>query len=623
MEVHALLARIRAAAQPGAKADPALLADLARLRDVPSMVEAGRLLAAVPADRFGDLRPLRVAITGTFTAAGVAPLLRVALLCRGIAPQIHVAGFDQLLTDLTDPDSPVARFAPEVTLCLVHDSWLLPAGWDPTDLDGLADALHGRRDMVESAVTAFVNRGGGRVLVHTVPLSPAEYRSVVAFDERAALGRIWRDLNSDLLGMAQRNAQVHAVDFEALLVHTPTAVRDERLYRFAGAAWTAVAEHQYAEEAANFCRAVLGMAKKTLVLDLDNTLWGGVVGDDGPAGIQVGELYPGNCYTELQRRAVALRKQGVLLALCSKNEADLVDRVLSQHPGLVIRPDDIAARAIDWQPKDHNLRLLAHQLNLGLDSYVYADDNRFECELVRESVPEVTVVHLHGDPADHVGAILGGGLFDVLTTTATDRERTALYRARAERVQSAQAFSSVRDYLSSLDIRVTVRRADEFTLPRLVQLGGRTNQFTMTGSAHPENRTREMAGSPDHLVLVFEVADRFGEEGIVGGVWVTKGGESWLIENFVMSCRVFSRGVEHTVLAHIADLAAADGVLLLEADFRATERNKPAAAFYPEVGFQPRQTGEGQIRYALPLVPRPQISPEWTVLDVTEVPVHA
>jgi FkbH-like protein len=229
-------------------------------------------------------------------------------------------------------------------------------------------------------------------------------------------------------------------------------------------------------------------------------------------------------------------------------------------------------------------------------------------------VPEVTVVHLDGDPADHVGAILDGGFFDVLTTTATDLERTALYRARAERDQSAQAFSSVRDYLSSLDIRVTVRRADEFTLPRLVQLGGRTNQFTMIGSAHPEARTREMAGSPDHLVLVFEVADRFGEEGIVGGVWVTKGGESWLIENFVMSCRVFSRGVEHTVLAHIADLAAADGALLLEADFRATGRNKPAAAFYPEVGFQPQQTGEEQIRYALPLMPRPPISPEWTVL---------
>ncbi|MGB3438344.1 MAG: HAD-IIIC family phosphatase [Actinophytocola sp.] len=623
MEVQDLLTRIRAAAAPAAKADPALLADLARVRDLPVLIEAGRLLAAVPADRLGALRPLRVAITGTFTASGVAPLLRVALLRRGIAPQLHVSGFDQLLTDLTDQESPVARFAPQVTLCLMHDSWLLPTGWDPTDLDGLANALHGRREMVEGAVTSFVNRGGGTVLVHTVPLSPAEYRGVVAFDGRAALGRIWRDLNSDLLGMTQRNAAVHTLDLEALLVHTSGAVRDERLYRFAGAAWSSVVEHEYADQAANFCRAVLGMAKKTLVLDLDNTLWGGVVGDDGPAGIQVGELYPGNCYTELQRRAVALRKQGVLLALCSKNEAELVDRVLTEHPGLAIRPADIAAQAVNWQPKDHNLRQLARQLNLGLDSFVFADDSEFECELVRESVPEVTVVHLDGDPADHVGAILGGGHFDVLTTTATDRERTALYQARAERVRSAQEFSSVRDYLASLDVRVTVRAVDEFTLPRLVQLGGRTNQFNMIGTAHPEARTREMTASPDHLVLVFEVADRFGREGIVGGVWVTRYEESWLIENLVMSCRVFSRGVEHTVVAHLADLAARDGALLLEADFRATERNKPAAAFYPEVGFQAHRTGEKEIRYVLPLVPRPRIRPEWTELDVEEVPVNA
>lgn len=623
MEAHALLARIRAAALPDAKADPALLGDLARLRDIPALVEAGRLLAAVPADRLGEPRPLRVAITGTFTASSVAPLLRVALLHRGIAPRIHVSGFDQLLTDLTDPDSPLAQFAPQVTLCLMHDSWLLPTGWDPTDLDGLANALHGRREMVEGAVTAFVNRGGGTVLVHTVPLSPAEYRSVVAFDGRAALGRIWRDLNGDLLGMAQRNTQVYALDLETLLVHTPAAVRDERLYRFAGAAWSSVVAHHYADQAANFCRAVLGMAKKTLVLDLDNTLWGGVVGDDGPAGIQVGDLYPGNCYTELQRRAVALRRQGVLLALCSKNEADLVDRVLTDHPGLVIRPDDIAARAVDWQPKDHNLRRLAQQLNLGLDSFVFADDSRFECELVRESVSEVTVVPLDGDPADHVDAILEGGFFDVLTTTATDRKRTALYQARAERAQSARTFSSVRDYMASLDVRVTVRAADEFTLPRLVQLGGRTNQFNMIGRTHPEARTREMAVSPDHLVLVFEVADRFGQEGIVGGIWVTKGERSWLIENLVMSCRVFSRGVEHTVVAHIADLAAAAGALVLAADFRASDRNKPAAEFYPAVGFRARQTGEQEIRYELPLVPRPQIRPEWTILDVAEVPVDA
>ncbi|MFI6099358.1 HAD-IIIC family phosphatase [Lentzea sp. NPDC051213] len=612
METKDILARIRAMTRPDATADPALLADLAQLKDLPALLEAGRLLARVPTELLGRLRPLRVAITGTFTASGVAPLLRVALLGKGIAPEIHVSGFDQLAVDLSSPASPLAEFGPQVTLCLLHDDWFVPRDWDPADMQAFGTALRDRSQMLDHLVGAFTERSGSAVLVHTVPLSPVEMRGVVAFDGRAALGRAWRELNSDLLGIALRRDAVHALDLEAYLIDAQVRLRDERLYRFASAAWTTEVESVYAAEAANFCRAFLGLAKKVLVLDLDNTLWGGVVGDDGPSGIQIGPMYPGNAYREMQRRVVQLRKQGVVLALASKNEATLVDEVLTTHPDLVIRPADIAARAVNWEPKDHNIRRLAEQLNLGLDSFVFADDSTFETQLVRGSVPEVTVVHLNGDPADHVTALQRNGSFDVLTTTATDRERTRLYQARAERTELAESFGSVQDYLRSLEIIVSVREADEFSLPRLIQLGQRTNQFNMIGSSHPEARTREMAASDDHLVLVFEVADRFGAEGIVGGLWVSKHDDHWLIENFVMSCRVFTRGVEHTVVQHVADRAASAGALRLEASFVATERNKAAAAFYPDAGF----SLVSEHRYTLPVVPRPQISPDWTNLVV-------
>ncbi|MFJ8959110.1 HAD-IIIC family phosphatase [Lentzea sp. NPDC102401] len=610
METKEILARIRQLTRPDAAADPALLTDLQQLRDIPALLEAGRLLAKVPAGLLGELKPVKIAITGTFTASGVAPLLRVALLGKGIAPEIHVSGFDQLAVDLSSPDSPLASFAPQVTLCLLHDDWFVPAEWD--DVESFDNNVRGRSSMFDNLVRAFTERSGSAVLVHTVPLSPVEMRGVVAFDCRAALGRAWRDLNSDLLGMALRHDQVHALDLEAYLVDAPARLRDERLYRFASAAWTPEVEQVYAAEAANFCRAFLGLAKKVLVLDLDNTLWGGVVGDDGPSGIQIGSMYPGNAFREMQRRAVQLRKQGVVLALASKNEAAIVDEVLNDHPDMVIRPADIAASAVDWQPKDHNIRGLASRLNLGLDSFVFADDSTFETQLVRGSIPEVTVVHLNGDPADHVTALQRNGSFDVLTTTATDRDRTQLYKARAERTEFAGSFSSVQDYLRSLEIQVSVREADEFSLPRLVQLGQRTNQFNMIGTSHAESRTREMAASEDHVVLVFEVADRFGAEGIVGGVWVSKHHDHWLVENFVMSCRVFTRGVEHTVVQHIADRAASSGAVRLEADFAATDRNKAAAAFYPDAGFE--RLAEG--RFALPLQPRPQISPAWTNLVV-------
>ncbi|MEU5695021.1 HAD-IIIC family phosphatase [Actinosynnema sp. NPDC020468] len=611
MQAHELLARVRAAALPDAEPDLALPGDLVAAGEIPVLLEAGRLLERVPGPAVGATRALKVAITGTFTAAGVAPLLRIALLRHGIAAEIRVSGFDRLVADLADPDA-LAAFAPDVVLCLLHDGWLVPEGWDPTDLDALGGHLHARVALLEGALAGY----GGTVLVHTVPLSPAEHRGVVAFDARAALGRLWREVNSELLALAERYPHVHALDLEALLVGEPVPVRDERLYRFATSAWTPAVELLYARQAANFGRAVLGKAKKVLVLDLDNTLWGGVVGDDGPEGVKVGGGYPGNCFSELQRRAVALRRQGVLLALCSKNDPDLVDRVLATHPDLDLRDEDLAAKAVNWEPKDLNLRRLAEQLNLGLDAFVFADDSAFEVGLVRGSLPGVSTVHLDGDPAEHVRKVLADGHFDVLTTTATDRERTALYRARAQRERAVSAFATPEEYLRSLDIRVAVREVDEFALPRLVQLGGRTNQFTMTGTPHTEARTRAMADSPDHLALVFEVSDRFGREGIVGGVWVAKGDRAWVVENFVMSCRVFSRGVEHTVLQHVADLAADAGAVVLAADFRATGRNGPAAAFYPAVGF----TAVGD-RHELPLVPRPRISPQWTVLDVGGAPV--
>jgi FkbH-like protein len=611
-----LLARIRSMADSPDPLDgpvAELLAELATERDPGRLARAGRLLAEIPVGRLPG-RPLRVAVVGTFTADHVGPLLRVALLRGGIAPDLLVTGFDQLVVQLTDPGSELAAFAPDVTLCLLHDRWFLPAEWDPTDPTALSTALRARLDLLSGAVDGFVERTGGTVLLHTVPLSTIESSAVIAYRARAGLGRRWRELNSELLALGERGSPVYTTDFEAVLADHPGPVRDERLYRFASMAWTTGVEARFAAEAATFCRAVTGLAKKVLVLDLDNTLWGGVVGDDGPGGVALGSMYPGNGYLELQRKALALRRQGVLLAVCSKNDESIVDTMLAAHPEQLLRSADFVAREINWEPKDGNLRRLAERLNLGLDSLVFADDSTFECELVRHALPEVTVVPLAGDPAEHASSVLADGLFTVLATTETDRVRTETYRAGARRGRFAAATTSVREYLDGLDLRVRVAPADEYSIPRLVQLSLRTNQFTMTGRAHPEAVTRAMAVAPDAVVLGFEVADRFGREGIVGGAWIATGGADWLIENFVMSCRVFSRGIEHAVLHHVLELATASAATGIAADFRATGRNQPAATCYPDAGFALTGEHDGVRRYRLAL-PAALIAPEWITVE--------
>lgn len=611
MDTDALLDRVQNLDDP-----LAALTELADLGDLPALVEAGHLLAAAPPERLARAgrapRPIRVAVTATFTAENVVPLLRVALVGAGLAPAIHLCPFDQTEGQLTDPDSELAAFGPDVTLCLLHDGAFLPAGWDPGDLPGLGAATRQRLGVLEGAVAAFLARTGGIVALHTVPLSRVEHRTMVSYQDKARLGRLWREFNGALLDLAETHPRVHVLDLETVLADHPARLRDERRHKYASMAWTTAVEQAYAGEAARLCRAAAGLASKCLVLDLDNTLWGGVVGDDGIAGIEVGPMYPGNCYTELQRRAKALRRQGVLLAIASKNEPAVVEETLATHPDLEVRAEDFAASQVTWEPKDASLRRIAADLNIDPASLVFADDSRFECDLVRASLPAVPVVRLDGDPAGHAEAVLDGGFFDVLSTTETDRDRTRMYRARVQRAGFAGTFASATDYLRGLDIRVRLRRADQFTLPRLAQLLLRTNQFTMTGRHPGEAGTREMAQSPDHLVFSVDVADRFGAEGVVGGVWVTRRPGFWLLENVVMSCRVFSRGIEHAVLQYVADAARAAGATRLDALFRPTDRNGPGAAFYRGAGFT---AGDGDGRLVLPLEPAPTLMPDWITLE--------
>ncbi|WP_316524241.1 HAD-IIIC family phosphatase [Kitasatospora brasiliensis] len=625
-----LLERIRVLRDSPGAVDPDLADILATEDDALLLHEAGRMLEGVTASRVSASRPrrdsaLRVAVAATFTADNVVPLLRAALLAEGVDARIHLCPYDQLGVQLADPASALAEFEPEVTLCLLDSGALLPRDWDPTDLGAVRNAACDRAEQLALAAAGFAGRTGSAVLLHTVPLPRADRRSVVSFRGGATLGRIWREVNTVLLDAGETHDGTYTVDLEALLVDAAGPLRDERQYRYGRMAWTPQTELAYAREAVAFCRTVAGHGRKVLVLDLDNTLWGGVLGDDGPAGIELGTTYPGDCYTDLQRRALALRRQGVLLAVCSKNEQTLVDEVLSGHPDMVLRPDDFVAVVADWQRKDLHVAALAEELGLGLDSFVFADDSPFECGMVADGLPQVDVVRLDGDPSCHTLKVLDPPRFLQLGATATDAERTSLYRTRRERHQLSTTHDSAEDYLRALDIRVGVGPANGFTLPRLLQLELRTNQFNMTGLVHGEAVSRQFTRSPDHLVLAVDVADRFGNEGVVGGVWIDRGPERWVVRNFVLSCRVLSRGVEHAVLQYVADRAREAGAAVLDAHFRPTARNAPAASLYPSAGLArgAEPAGEdGTVRHTARLAELPTLIPDWITLDAKEAPDH-
>jgi len=613
-DTEMVMNRIGQLSQPDANSDPAVLDAILNLDGVSSIAEAGRALANVPSHllcQHGEPKQqLRIALAGTFVTSNLVPLLRVALLRAGIVPVFHETGYGQILNALVDPESELAEFQPDVTLCLMHAESFMPS-MQRHDMKTMTECMRIRIDSIEECLHSFTERTQGIVLLHTVPVPRVEHDSIISYNDKSQFGRIWRDLNIALLRFAERYRHVYVLDLEILLTDSPAGQRDNRLFHFASMAWTLQVELSYALEVSKFCSAVTGLSRKCLVLDLDGCLWGGTLGDDGPSGIRIGGEYPGNCYTEVQLRAAELGSQGVLLALSSKNDPALVDEVITAHPDMLLRDSDLVAREVGWHPKDAGIRRIASVLNIRLENIVFADDSIFECNHVRRSMPEVTVIELTGDPSDYAAALTADGYFNTTNMTATDYVRGKLYKADIRRKELAKSADSIDAFLSSIDLRVRVTEADEYALPRLVQLSRRTRQFTMIRQPHTEAHTVGMAESRRYLLLAFEVSDCFADEGIVGGVWIERRERCWHIENFIMSCRVFARGIEYAVLQDVINRAVTAGVTSLSAVFEATDRNTPAAGFYESAGFTKHGEGAADVQYELSLRARRTVTPRW------------
>jgi FkbH-like protein len=575
---------------------------------------AGRALAALDAQDCG-LRPVRVGLLTTATAGPLEHMLRAALFAGGMAPIFTAAEYGQFELTLAEADSPPFE-GQDVAFCMLDDAYFLPKDWSGGAVAGLGEFGLERVDTLGRQLRAAADRSGTAILLHTVPLSAQVRDTIVSWHDRAALARYWAQLNLSLLQLAE-NQGIAVADFAADLAESAVAARDDRLRQYADIPYTDGAMMVLARHVRRYLQAKTGLSRKVLALDLDNTLWGGVLGEMGAAGVALGGLYPGKSYTELQRTALRLRDQGVILALASKNDADHVDEVLREHPEMLLRPSAFSAIAVNWQSKAGNLKQMAHQLDLSVGSFVFMEDSPFERGHVAEEAPGVALVAADGDPAYLVSSLTRDGWFDTLDLTDTDRQRPTLYKTRVERGEFASAFGSSEEYLAALDITVTIAEAGEFDIPRIAQLAARTNQYNVTGIRFDQLETARLAADPGHLVICWSVKDRFGDEGIIGAAWVDRSGPSWKVLNLVMSCRVLGRGVELAVLGWLVRRAAATGAVELEGRFVPSARNSVASDMWAAAGFTPREQGvdEPGSVYILAVDEATDMVPSWIRLE--------
>jgi FkbH-like protein len=558
--------------------------------------------------------PLRLAVLRTYTTELLRPYWIFEALLEGFELDLYEAPYGSVWTE-TDPASGLRAHRPELTVVSLRWEDLDPRlaaplqGLDAGERERLAtDAVA----QLAAALSALRAATPGTIVLTLLPRRfAAELGAYDAMAEHSEAG-FRADLKRALA--ARLRAELPGVYFDDLDVlleqHGRASLLDRRLWQtsrfpFSTAGAQVVARHllRYAVLAA---RGPL----KCIALDADNTLWGGIVGEDGPDGLALGPEYPGTVYVDFQRRLLELQQRGVLLALCSKNNLDDALAVLRHHPHQLLRESHFAALRVNWEPKSANLRALAAELNLGLDAFAFVDDSPHERAEVAAALPMVEVVPFPAQLVDLPHCLDEQPRLEILALTDEDRRRTALYAGeRARKVAAGQA-GDVESYLRSLGMVMTVGVDRSRHLARIAQLTQKTNQFNLTTRRYGEDDVRRMLDDPDWLVADFSLADAFGDSGLVGVALVRGvGGAAAEIDTFLMSCRVIGRRAESAFLAWLLETLAARGVRRVGARYIETAKNALVREFWPAHGFSAGAAGDfsrdlsDDWRAALPAAP--------------------
>jgi FkbH-like protein len=338
------------------------------------------------------------------------------------------------------------------------------------------------------------------------------------------------------------------------------------------------------------------------VLDLDNTLWGGVIGDDGLSGINVAQGDArGEAFRAVQSCALALKRRGIVLAVCSKNDDATARLPFQSHPSMILKEEDIAVFVANWEDKATNLRRIARQLDIGVDALVLLDDNPAERALVRQLLPEVAVPEVGADPSTYVRALTCSGYFETISFTAEDLGRAEQYRANADRAALAEASGDLDSYLRSLAMEIEFKPFDEGGRKRVTQLINKTNQFNLTTRRYTEAQVTAMEQDAAYHTLQVSLRDRFGDNGMISVTICRAGPDAWEIDTWLMSCRVINRRVEDAVLNQIALAARAAGARHLVGEYIPTDRNGLVADLLARLGFVQAMGGAFAGRWVLDL----------------------
>ena len=528
---------------------------------------------------------LRVRVLRSCTVEPLVPLLRAEAAIYCVDLHVSLGPFNAWAQELLQPDSETYAADPEVIVLalttreLSRPLWDGFAALDEGEIDAEVERVSAQLAQVVAAARSHCN---AHLLLHTLdaPTHPANgVLDAQREGQRVALQRVAASLRA----LAREYENTWIADYGAAMADP--GLRDERRYRSTRTPWSNAGALQVAKLWARHLLPLSGRLGKVLVLDLDNTLWGGVVGEDGVDGLALDDEHPGAAFRLTQQAALDMRRRGILLAVCSKNNLEDAKAVFEEHPGMLLSFEDLAAHRINWDDKASNLRAIAQELNVGVDSLVFVDDNRVERRWVRANLPEVTVIELPADPYGFAAAIRTCPLLDRVAVTAEDERRPQMYVAQRKRAELQAESASVEAFLTSLQMVLELETVNPRNLARAAQLTQRTNQLNVTTIRRSEAELASIVADPASCAFVGRLKDRFGDNGIIALVIAKTAGETLEVDTLLMSCRVIGRGVEAALLATLGRVAVHRGLARVFGRYVPTPRNRPAADLFARHGF--------------------------------------
>jgi FkbH-like protein len=536
-------------------------------------------------------KKIKIGLLSSFTINGLSEILKIKCHEKQILCQTFMGNYNQYPQEILDKNSSLYKFNPDITFLILdtrsilEDLFYHPYSFSVKQKH---EFIRQKLNHLYQLIQQFTKNSSSKLIISNISIPSYSPYGIAESNSEFGFHDMVLDFNKKLKESIQEFDLVFIFDFDRFVrQHGEDNIFNYQNYFFGDIKIALNSLPFFGDSLMSYVIAQLGISKKCIVLDLDNTLWGGIIGEDGFDGINLGSQPPGNVFLEFQKHLKALSQRGIILAINSKNNFDDAMNVINNHPYMILREEDFACIVINWGDKVENIHEISKELNIGLDSLVFFDDDPVNRNYVRRELPQILVPELPSDPSQYSKILLSLNDFSTFQITDEDTKRKQMYSQQKKRVDLKKSNSNLLDYLKTLDLHVIFKKADDFTIPRISQLTLKTNQFNLTTKRYQKEDIIKFRSDKNMLVGSAQVSDKFGDNGITGVYIVDKNNsDEWILDTFLLSCRVMGREIEKVMLNSIIEKAKKNNTKKIKAQFIPTQKNSPIEDFLPSCGFQ-------------------------------------